>query len=243
MGALEKSGDYLVGGRKEMRGFIEEWKARKRDLAMYAGILAGVWAAGVMLVYLLRVSGGQGYPVAGGSMMAAMSFVGAVLCGFGADFSMTYDLAVGFGKTRRKFLGNTFAVYLVNGILLALEVRLLLEAEIFHNRICYRGVKILRPDSVYLSAPWVVALTILLIGLALFGGMLLHKFRGKAVAALMLLWLFVCLEMSGETTISRAAIEGFLHLSVEIQFVLTSFLGITVLTASAAAMRKEPVRG
>lgn len=226
-----------------MRSVIQEWKARRKDFCTFAGILAGVWAVGVILAYLLRVYCGQENSLLAGSMLTAAALVGTIFCGFGADFPLTYDLAVGFGKTRKQFLKSVFAVYLINGILLALEVRLLLAGEIFIDKLLYPGVEVLHPDSVYLSAPWILALIVLLTGLAVFGGMLLHKFRMKAVVALLILWIIICLEIRGETTISRAAIEGFFHLNVEIQFALTALVGITALTSAALVMKKEAVRG
>lgn len=226
-----------------MKSVIQEWKVRRKDFCISAGILAGVWAAGMILAYVLRVYCEQENSLIAGSMLAAAALVGTILFGFGADFLMTYDLAAGFGKPRKKFLKNVFAVYFTNGILFALEVRLLLEGEIFIGKLLYPGTEILHPDSVYLSLPWIFILIVLLTGLAVFGGMIVHKFRAKAVVALLILWLMICLEIRGETTISRAAIEGFFDLTVEKQLLMTALVGITALTSAALAMKKEPVRG
>lgn len=230
-----------------IKSVMQDWKMRNRDVGVYAGILAGIWLFGIVLSYVMEKYTDVENVVVVGNGLTVFTLGVILLVGFGSDFCITFDWVVGFGKSRKEFLKSVFCAHFISGMLLALEVRLLMKGEPILNRILYRGVNVLQPkvqqpDSIYISLPWIFAFVVLATGLAGFGGMIVHKFRMRSVIALLILWITISFEIQGETSIGKAAVEKFLNLPVEIQFIVTLLLGIAGMVSASLVMKKEAVR-
>lgn len=222
-----------------MKNLILEWKVRGKDLLIYTEVLLGAWIFGIVLMYIMQtfVKQGECFPV--GSLCAAI--VGIILCllGFASDFTLGFDLAVGFGRVRKKYLPSVLTLYVIQGLVLLVELRIFTAAEPLVYKFMFQEAKTITTDSFYVSFFWMIIYAVILAGAAGAVGMIVHRFR-KGATVLTVLWCLGVIFVQSDSQVMKkgAEIAGrFLRLPMGIQMASGLLLGVILCTASFAGMR------
>lgn len=230
----------------------KEWRLRRRDLLFFAVVSALVWIVGILLQMLVVKALGNPRVVPLASIMTTVCMAGMSCMGFGADWVYNFDLALSFGRTRKRFLLYSSIVYFLCNVILLLEMKIFLEAELlfwkggFLRLEAEKSIGDLLMSQIaasYTSIAWIPAYGALLTGIACAGGAVVHRFRGKGGAVLLLLWFVMCLlipksEVSAQVT---RVLSFYGSLSMSLQFLLVLLLGLSVWAIGAFSMRKGRV--
>ena len=220
-----------------MREIKTEWRIKKTDL-LAMGLFLLVFFLAVLgldkcLGFSQRISA-EKFPWIAAGFVAVSWIV--------ADLYMSFDWAVGFGRTRRQYLLETVWVYVAGTFLLLLESRFLNEIfPIIAGKYDRIELGIVSGSMVLLKiAAWAVFFT----GIGGICALVLHRFGIKGATALMML-VFLCLGIWNSDLWQTLKIENLTgrlqNASELLQSMLTLLVGVMCCGIWIWRFRKAPV--
>lgn len=228
-----------------MKHLLVEWRRKKRDYWLTALTLFGLWLLGMALKYVLLA---QSEWKLGNTDISSFLLTGECFmlpAWIGIDLYISFDLAVGFGSSRKQFLFHSMCLFFLEAASILLGTRLLMEVEKGMGRILYHAEES-GAASPYLSVPWLLIYGLLFTAIGMLADMLVHKYGAKGGAALFMLWFGACalLVSDNKTLVQfREVFFGAASLPMPAQMLGGLLLGLAGCGLVLLGFRREAVRG
>lgn len=219
-----------------MKNIRLKWRVEKNDILFFLAMAVGVWLFGRILSetsarYSLRI----GTEFLGTAFLAlGMGLV--LIIWLVADFYLSFQLAVGFGQTRKEFLIFSTISYFVYIMFNLFLLRFLFEIEKYF----VQGAEIPEFLEKYSTPMWLFCYGILFVAIVELLGTMIYHLKNKALFILLPLYILMIFAVQDDKFVrqTKAAFFGFAGISEGVRLLLVTLIGAMGFCITFFGMKK-----
>lgn len=219
-----------------MKNIRLKWRVEKNDILFFLAMAVGVWLFGRILSetsarYSLRI----GTEFLGTAFLAlGMGLV--LIIWLVADFYLSFQLAVGFGQTRKEFLISSIISYFVYSMFNLFLLRFLFEIEKYF----VQGAEIPEFLEKYSTPMWLFCYGILFVIAAELMETMIYYLRVKSIIILLPLEFLVIFAVREDKFVRqiKTAFLGFADFSGGVRLLLVALISIIGFCITFFGMKK-----
>lgn len=219
-----------------MKNIRLKWRVEKNDILFFLTMAVGVWLFGRILSetsarYSLRI----GTEFLGTAFLAlGMGLV--LIIWLVADFYLSFQLAVGFGQTRKEFLISSTISYFVYIMFNLFLLRFLFEIEKYF----VQGAEIPEFLEKCSTPMWLFCYGILFVVIVELLGTMIYHLKNKALFILLPLYILMIFAVQDDKFVgqTKAAFFGFAGISEGVRLLLVTLIGAMGFCITFFGMKK-----
>lgn len=219
-----------------MKNIRLKWRVEKNDILFFLAMAVGVWLFGRILSetsarYSLRI----GTEFLGTAFLAlGMGLV--LIIWLVADFYLSFQLAVGFGQTRKEFLTSGTISYFLYIMFNLFLLRFLFEIEKYF----VQGAEIPEFLEKYSTPMWLFCYGILFVAIVELLGTMIYHLKNKALFILLPLYILMIFAVQDDKFVrqTKAAFFGFAGISEGVRLLLVTLIGAMGFCITFFGMKK-----
>ena len=219
-----------------MKSIRLKWRVEKNDMLFFLAMAVGLWLFGRILSetsarYSLRI----GTEFLGTAFLAlGMGLV--LIIWLVADFYLSFQLAVGFGQTRKEFLIFSTISYFVYIMFNLFLLRFLFEIEKYF----VQGAEIPEFLEKYSTPMWLFCYGILFVAIVELLGTMIYHLKNKALFILLPLYILMIFAVQDDKFVrqTKAAFFGFAGISEGVRLLLVTLIGAMGFCITFFGMKK-----
>lgn len=219
-----------------MKNIRLKWRVEKNDILFFLAMAVGVWLFGRILSetsarYSLRI----GTEFLGTAFLAlGMGLV--LIIWLVADFYLSFQLAVGFGQTRKEFLISSTISYFVYIMFNLFLLRFLFEIEKYF----VQGAEIPEFLEKYSTPMWLFCYGMLFVVIVELLGTMIYHLKNKALFILLPLYILMIFAVQDDKFVrqTKAVFFGFAGISEGVRLLLVTLIGAMGFCITFFGMKK-----
>lgn len=207
-----------------MRNIRLKWRVEKNDILFFLAMAVGVWLFGRILsetsaCYFLWI---ETEFLGTAFLVLAMGLV--LIIWLVSDFYLSFQLAVGFGETRKEFLISSTISYFVYIMFNLFLLRFLFEIEKYF----VQGAKVPAFLEKYSTPLWLFCYGILFVIIGELLGTMIYHLKNKALFILLPLYILIIFAAQDDKFVRqiKAVFFGFAGISEGVRLLLITLTGV-----------------